>query len=61
MSEFVAIDFDEIKEDRETEKAHLIVIDGVEHWIPKSQTDRVYYKTKKIYISEWIAEQKGFI
>ena len=58
---FVEIDFDECKEDWDTEDAHLMVIDDERIWIPRSQTDHVCRKTKKIYITEWFAKIKGLI
>lgn len=60
-SNLVYLDVDEIK--RETNKAFLLVIDGEEHWIPKSQiADPDEYevgdKNLTVSVSEWIAEQK---
>lgn len=52
------IKFDEL--DRETEAAYLIVIDDEKIWLPKSQA-RIYEKSKKIYIPEWLALEKGLI
>lgn len=60
MSDLIAIDFDEIEE-HEDKQATWFKIDGKTHWIPDSQIDRIYYKTKKVYVTEWIAEQKGFV
>lgn len=50
----------------ETKAAILVVIDEVEHWIPKSQVDddsEVYKKGDEgtLIISEWIAQEKGLI
>jgi hypothetical protein len=48
----------------ETDKAILCVIDGEEHWIPKSHVDddsEVYAKGHEgtLIVTEWIAKQKG--
>lgn len=50
----------------ETDAALLCVIDGDEHWIPKSQIDddsEVYEKDGEgtLVVTQWIAEQKGLI
>jgi hypothetical protein len=50
----------------ETEKAVLCVIDGAEHWIPKSQIDdssEVYEKGHegKLVVTRCLAEQKDLI
>jgi hypothetical protein len=60
-SNWVHLDVDEIK--RETDKAFLLVIDGDEHWIPKSQISEpddyeVGDKNLTVSVTEWIAEQK---
>lgn len=49
---------------RETTLALLCVIDGEEHWIPKSQIDddsEVYEMGTegKLVVSQWIADQRG--
>lgn len=49
---------------RETAKALLVVVDGEEHWLPKSQihSDSEVYADGhrgKLVITAWIAEQKG--
>ena len=49
---------------RETEKALLCVIEGEEHWIPKSQIlddSEVYAGEHEgtLVITEWIAHEKG--
>lgn len=54
----VGIDFDEIL--RETEAAFEIAIDGEKYWLPKSQV-RMYEKTKKVFVPEWLANKKGLI
>lgn len=50
-----------------TEKALLCVINGAEHWIPKSQIDdasEVFDDLSNdegtLVISQWLASQKGF-
>jgi len=57
----IKIDYEAWREDRDTYKAHLFIIDGKEVWFPKSHVDRLYIKTKKIYVTPWIAEKKGFL
>lgn len=49
---------------RETAKALLVVIDGAEHWIPKSQIheDSEVYEdghSGTLVVTAWIADQKG--
>jgi len=51
---------------RDTEKALLVVIEGEEFWIPKSQIDddsEVYKADTEgtLVITEWIAKEKGLI
>jgi len=58
MSEFACIDFDEVNEYDDKEATEFI-IDGEAIWIPDSQIDRIYYKTKKVYITNWFARKKG--
>lgn len=50
----------------ETTKACLCVIDGEEHWIPKSQIveeSEVYEEGQEgvLVLTQWIAEQKGLV
>lgn len=45
---------------RETDKAYLVDIDGEKIWFPKSQSELSEDKDC-IFISEWIAQQKGLI
>lgn len=58
MSEFACIDFDEVHE-YDDKEATKFIIDGKDYWIPDSQIDRIYYKTKKVYMEWWIARKKG--
>ena len=51
------LEVDEIK--HESERAVLVVIDGDDHWIPKSQIKDQDGNT--FTITEWIAKQKGFL
>lgn len=57
------IEIEDAKLIRSTPKAGLYQIDGEEHWIPWSQINEGSVdrdgETGSIYISEWIAEQKG--
>lgn len=48
----------------ETERAILVMIEGTEHWVPKSQLhddSEVYSKRDcgKLVMSKWIAKQRG--
>ncbi len=63
-----AISFRDVVCKKETPAALLCVIDGEEHWIPKSQVDdesEVFddqdNKEGTLVISEWIATQKGLV
>jgi hypothetical protein len=61
-SRWVHLDVDRIA--KETEAAFLLVIDGAEHWIPKSQvSDPENYEQGDedltISVTHWIADQKG--
>lgn len=58
MSNDYAIDYDEVV--RESEAAILIRIDKDEHWMPKSQC-RIYRKSNKIFVPEWLAIEKGLL
>lgn len=60
----VAIDGVYVK--HETEKALLCVIEGAEHWIPKSQIhddsevfDGVNHDQGRLVVKRWLAEEKG--
>lgn len=51
---------------RESDKAILVLINGDEHWIPKSQIDEtseVLTGTSSgvLVIKRWLAEQKGLV
>ena len=48
--------YEEIK--HETDRAMLYVIDGVEHWIPKSQI--IDDDGDMVAIPTWLAKSKGF-
>ena len=54
----ITIDFDELE--KETGAAFLIVINDEKIWLPKSQV-RIYEKKKKIYLPEWLAQEKDLI
>lgn len=58
--EDIAIDFDEIDEGTEEDKAYLVTIDDEEYFFPKSLC-RVYHKSKKIYAPEWICIKQGLV
>jgi hypothetical protein len=58
--------FDGVKSIGETMDALKVVIDGWEHWIPKSQIhddSEVWTKDQEgeLVVTEWIAKQKGLI
>ena len=51
-----------------TDKALLVLIDGDEHWIAKSQVDddsEVFdddeHKDGRLVVSEWIARERGLV
>jgi len=51
---------------KETDKAILVVLDGDDVWIPKSQIvdDSDVWKADQegdLYVTEWFAEQKGWL
>ena len=58
---------------RVTDRAVQIDLDGERHWLPKSQIDRINERNPfdvdgfvddrlhEIVISDWIAQQKGFV
>ena len=52
--EDVDIDIDELK--TETDKAYLVIIEGDEYWMPKSQCELV---GDTITIPRWLAEKNG--
>jgi hypothetical protein len=63
MSGWVRVDYDEIK--AATEKAVLLEIDGEDVWMPTSQIDADYSNevgegAGHMFVTEWIAKQKGF-
>ena len=57
--------------ERGTEKALLLVVDKDEQWVPKSQIikcsvdinfiGKVEFKDVKLEVTQWIAEQKGWV
>lgn len=62
--------FDDVRAIRATAKAVLCIIDGAQHWMPRSQIDdgsEVWDATPeangpgKLIVSEWIAKEKGFM
>ena len=60
--EYVRIGVDEIR--RETAKAFLLVVDGDEYWIPKSQMRDPDQHLEgdtdcEVEMTEWIAREKG--
>lgn len=64
MGLYIHIDVELIK--KETPKTFLVVIDGEEYWLPKSQiTDWEDYeegdKNCSMSITEFIAEEKGLL
>jgi len=57
---YVLILFEEIL--AETDKAVLVRIskeDRIKEWIPRSQIGDLNTDTKELWITQWIAEQKG--
>lgn len=64
MAYYIHIDVERIK--KETSMAFLVVIDGEEYWLPKSQiTDWEVYEEGdtdcSMSITEFIAEEKGLL
>lgn len=62
QSGWVHLDVDEVL--RETDKAFLLLIDGEEVWVPKSQvSDADKYEAGDtdvtVSVTTWLAEQKG--
>jgi len=60
------VEFEEVVCIAETDASILCVIDGTNHWIPKSQVDEdseVYKKGTDgtLIISEWIATERGLV
>ena len=63
------VEFEDVLLKHATDKALLCVIDGVEHWFPKSQvhadselfSDKQVGETGKLVVTEWIAKQKNLI
>lgn len=58
------VEIEEVTVVRETEKALLCKIEGVEHWIPKSQINddsEVYEEGGEgtLIIPRWLADEKG--
>lgn len=58
--------FDGVRCIRETDAALLVVIDGQQHWMPKSHVDddsEVYAEGHdgELVVSEWIAVEKGLV
>jgi len=64
MREEGTVEFDDVTATVETDKALLCVIDGKNHWIPKSQIHDdsfVFQKghVGKLVITDWMAERLG--
>lgn len=62
--ELVKIEVENVK--AETEKGILCVVEGKEHWIPKSQVDddsevAGMGDSGVMLIPRWLAEDKGFV
>jgi hypothetical protein len=61
--ETVSFDVDQVE--AESDKAILVEIDGVKHWVPKSQIhdDSEVYSEKsgggELIVTRWWAEQRG--
>lgn len=68
MARGATASFADVKCLRETDAALLCVIDGEEHWIPKSQVDddsEVFDSDENsegtLIVTEWIAIEKGLV
>lgn len=62
------VTFNDVSVMKETDAALLVVIDDLEHWIPKSQIsddsevfDANENSSGALIVSEWIVKQKGLI
>jgi hypothetical protein len=62
------VSFDRVICKKETDNALLCLIDGAEHWIPKSQLsddsevfDDANNSEGQLVVSEWIANAKGLV
>lgn len=62
------VEFEDVHVKHATEKALLCVIDGDEHWIPKSQIhddsdvfDDLQNDRGTLVVTRWIAEQKRLV
>lgn len=60
------VEIEDCKVLKETDSAILVLIDGVKHWIPKSQVSddsEIWAEGDEgtLTITEWIATEKGLI
>ncbi len=58
-NELISIQYDEIVDSRETEKAYLFIIDDEEVWLPKSQVEDIRETEYVVDIPLWLAKAKG--
>jgi len=56
--DYIEIQVDSISA-QSTEKAWLVIVDGVEHWIARSLCFESDIENKRLMIPYWLAEQKG--
>lgn len=68
MAREETVEFKGVHAKRETDRALLCVIDGEEHWIPKSQIhddSEVYDDSDNadgtLVLTEWICKEKGLV
>lgn len=60
MTEVVTIDYDDILEERETEKAICFIIEGDPYHLPKSQIT-IDEEDMTVEMPRWLAKEKEFV
>ncbi len=58
-NDLVSIQYDELIDSRETDKAYLFHIDDEEVWLPKSQVEDIRETENVVCIPLWLAKKKG--
>jgi hypothetical protein len=46
---------------KKTDLAQLFIIDGENYWIPISQIEDTDIENKTVYLTGWIAREKGLV
>ena len=60
MPQLVEIDYEQHKEEADTDKAYLFVINGEDEWVPKSLCE-IDSDSRQITVPRWFAKNNGFI